>query len=163
MFTTTAPLINTLWVKQKYEGNLLWKWSACWNKGLSLTKRLPLKYAVKAQKSLAPFSRFRGSRITTAHEQQCCRFQSYAKTVPSRMKLTRILTKCEPHSWDLSQWTKWSHCVTSDFNSIYMYNKFSQVHVVCCTRNVLFVNVHSGMNVHVHVQAICTFMASDNF
>ena len=36
-------------------------------------------YAVKAQTSLAPLSRFRGSHITTAHEQQCCRFQSYAK------------------------------------------------------------------------------------
>ena len=45
-------------------------------------------YAVKAQTSLAPLSRFRGSRITTAHAHQCCRFQSYAKTVPSQMKLT---------------------------------------------------------------------------
>ena len=56
-----------------------------------------LQYAVKAQTSLAPLSRFRGSRVTTAHEQQCCRFQSYAQTVPSRMKLTMR----EPHSWDL--------------------------------------------------------------
>ena len=32
---------------------------------------------------IAPLSRFRGSHITTAHEQQCCRFQSYAKTAPS--------------------------------------------------------------------------------
>ena len=46
------------------------------------------QYAVKAQTSLAPLSRFRGSRITTAHAQECCRFQSYAKTVPSRMKFT---------------------------------------------------------------------------
>ena len=53
-------------------------------------------YAVKAQTSLAPLSRFRGSRITTAHAHQCCRFQSYAKTVPSRMKLTMKLTMCEP-------------------------------------------------------------------
>ena len=37
------------------------------------------QYAVKAQTSLAPLSRFRGSRITTAHEQQC-RFQNYVKT-----------------------------------------------------------------------------------
>ena len=29
-----------------------------------------------------------GSRGTTAHAHQCCIFQSYAKTVPSRMKLT---------------------------------------------------------------------------
>ena len=34
-------------------------------------------YAVTiAQTSLAPLSRFRGSHITTAHEQQCCRFRS---------------------------------------------------------------------------------------
>ena len=26
---------------------------------------------------------------STAHAHQCCRFQSYAKTVPSRMKLTK--------------------------------------------------------------------------
>ena len=38
------------------------------------------QYAVKAHTSLAPLSRFRRSHITTAHEQQCCRFQSYAKT-----------------------------------------------------------------------------------
>ena len=42
-------------------------------------------YAVKAQTSQAPLSRFRGSRITTAHAHQCCRFQSYAKTVPSEI------------------------------------------------------------------------------
>ena len=46
-------------------------------------------YAVKAQMSLAPLSRFCGSRITTAHAHQCCRFQSYAKNVPSQMKLTK--------------------------------------------------------------------------
>ena len=45
-------------------------------------------YAVKAQTSLAPLSRFHGSRITTAHAHQCFIFQSYAKTVPSQMKLT---------------------------------------------------------------------------
>ena len=50
-------------------------------------------YAVKVQRSLAPLSRFRGSHITTAHEQQCCRFQSYAKTVPSPMKLTSEIDK----------------------------------------------------------------------
>ena len=52
-------------------------------------KSLFCVYAVKAQTSLAPLSRFRGSRITTAHAHQCCRFQSYAKTVQSRMKLTK--------------------------------------------------------------------------
>ena len=46
--------------------------------------------------SLAPLSRFRGSRVITAHAYQCCIFQSYAKTVPSRMKLTMILTMREP-------------------------------------------------------------------
>ena len=72
------------------------------------------QYAVKAQTSLAPLSRFRGSRVTTAHEQQRCKFQSYAKTVPSPMKLT----KREPHSWD-PQRTTWSRLVTSDFNSVF--------------------------------------------
>ena len=37
-------------------------------------------YAVKVQRSLAPLSRFRGSHIPSAHEQQCCRFQSYANS-----------------------------------------------------------------------------------
>ena len=55
-------------------------------------------YAVKAQTSLAPLSRFHGSRVTTAHAHQCCIFQSYAKTVPSRMKLTMKLTTREPAS-----------------------------------------------------------------
>ena len=77
-------------------------------------------YAVKAQTSLAPLSRFCGSRITTAHAHHCCRFQSYAKTVPSRMKLTTKLTKREPHSWDLCQRTTWPRRVTSDFNSVLM-------------------------------------------
>ena len=54
------------------------------------------EYAVKAQTSLAPLSRFHGSRVTTAHAHQCCLFQSYAKTVPSRMKLTMKLTMREP-------------------------------------------------------------------
>ena len=53
-------------------------------------------YAVKVQTSLAPLSWFPGSRVPTAHVHQCCRFQSYAKTVPSRMKLTTKLTKREP-------------------------------------------------------------------
>ena len=57
------------------------------------------EYVVKAQTSLAPLSRFRGSRVTTAHAHQihqCCIFQSYAKTVPSQMKLTMKLTMREP-------------------------------------------------------------------
>ena len=60
------------------------------------------QYAVKAP-SLAPLSRFRGSLVTTAHARQCCIFQSYVKTVPSRMKLT----KREPHSWEPRQRTTW--------------------------------------------------------
>ena len=45
-------------------------------------------YAVKVHRSLAPLSRFRGSHIPTAHEQECCRFQSYANSVWSPMKFT---------------------------------------------------------------------------
>ena len=58
-------------------------------------------YAVKVQRSLAPLSRFRGSHIPTAHEQECCRFQSYANYVRSPMKFTLR----EPHSWDPRQRT----------------------------------------------------------
>ena len=46
------------------------------------------QYAVKVQRSLAPLSRFRGSHIPSADEQQCCRFQSYANSVRSPMKFT---------------------------------------------------------------------------
>ena len=93
---------NSIFIKSGF----IWFWN------------LALQYAVKAQTSLAPLSRFRGSRITTAHEQQCCSFQSYARTMPSQMKLTRKLTKREPHSWDPWQQTTWSRRVTSDFNSV---------------------------------------------
>ena len=52
-----------------------------------------MEYAVKVQRSLALLSRFRGSHITTALEQQCCRLQSYAKSVPSPMKFTSEIDK----------------------------------------------------------------------
>ena len=39
-----------------------------------------------------------GSRVNIAHAHQCCIFQSYVKTVPSRMKLTMKLTMREPAS-----------------------------------------------------------------
>ena len=42
-------------------------------------------YAVKVQRSLALLSRFRGSHILTAHEQECCRFQSYMRTLCDRL------------------------------------------------------------------------------
>ena len=42
-------------------------------------------YAVKVQRSVAPLSRFRGSHILTAHEQECCRFQSYANSACDRL------------------------------------------------------------------------------
>ena len=45
-------------------------------------------YAVKVKRSLAPLSQFRGSHIPSAHEQECCRFQSYANSVRSPMKFT---------------------------------------------------------------------------
>ena len=71
-------------------------------------------YAVKAQTSLAPLSRFHGSRVTTAHAHQCI-FQSYAKTVPSRMKLTVKLTMRESASTTTDTW---SRRVTFDINSV---------------------------------------------
>ena len=83
-------------------------------------------YAVKAQTSLAPLSRFLGSHVTTAHAHQCCRFQSYAKTVPSRMKLTSKIYKAwTTYSWDPRQRTTWSRLVTSDFNSVLLSFRFA--------------------------------------
>ena len=76
-------------------------------------------YAVKAQTSLAPLSRFRGSRVTTAHAHQCCIFQSYAKTVLSRMKLTIKLTMREPTFMGSMTTDTWSRHVTSNFNSVF--------------------------------------------
>ena len=55
-----------------------------------------------------------GSRGTTAHVHQCCSFQSYAKTVPSRMKLNMKLTMREPASMTTDAW---SRRVTSDLYS----------------------------------------------
>ena len=75
-------------------------------------------YAFKAQTSLAPLSRFRGSRVTTAHAHQCCTFQSYAKTVPSRMKLTMKLTMRKPTFMGSMTTDTWSRRVTSDFKSV---------------------------------------------
>ena len=53
-----------------------------------------------------------GSRGTIGHAHQCCRFQSYAKTVPSRMKLNMR----EPASMTMDMW---SRRVTSDFYGAY--------------------------------------------
>ena len=64
-----------------------------------------LLYAVKTQTSLALLSRFCGSHVTTAHAHQCCRFQSYAKTVPSRLKLTSKIDKA---------WTTFLGSTTTD-------------------------------------------------
>ena len=75
-------------------------------------------YAVKAQTSLAPLSRFRVSRVTTAHAHQCCIFQSYAKTVPSRMKLAMKVTMREPTFMGSMTTDTWSRRVTSGFNSV---------------------------------------------
>ena len=76
------------------------------------------EYAVKAQRSLAPLSCFHGSRVTTAHVHQCCRFQSYAKTVPSQIKLTMKLTIHGKAFMGSMTTDMWSRCVTSDFTSV---------------------------------------------
>ena len=78
---------------------------------LSVPEWYEVKYAVTAQTSLAPLTRFHGWRVTTAHVHQCCIFQSYAKTVPSRMKLT--MREAASMTTDT-----WSRRVTSDFNSV---------------------------------------------
>ena len=89
-------------------------------------------YAVKAQTSLAPLSWFHGSRVTTAHVHQCCIFQSYAKTVPSRMKLTMKLTMREPTFMGSMTTDPRDHGVhvTSDFNSVLVSKHSNPVFVV---------------------------------
>ena len=78
-------------------------------------------YAVEAQTSLAPLSWFHGSHVTTAHAHQCCIFQSYAKTVPSRMKIDyawasihdngHVITACDVWlqqriaTWSTTNWS----------------------------------------------------------
>ena len=61
---------------------------------------------------------------TNAHAHQCCIFQSYAKTVPSRMKLTMKFTMREPASMTTDTW---SLHVTSDF-----YSALRHILVFCC-------------------------------
>ena len=65
-----------------------WQWTT-WSRPVTSYFNSVYAAAVKAQTSIAPLSRFRGSRVTTAHAHQCCVFQSYAKTV--RMKLTSFM------------------------------------------------------------------------
>ena len=60
------------------------------------------------------------SRGTTAHAHQCCILQSYAKTVPSRMKLTMR----EPASMTTD---KGSWRVTSYFYSAYSYKRYASI------------------------------------
>ena len=57
-----------------------------------------------------------GSRGTTAHAHQCCRFQGYPKAIPSRMKLTMR----EPASMTTD---KGSRRVTSYFYSALLWNR----------------------------------------
>ena len=76
------------------------------------------QYVVKVQRSLAPLSRFRGSHIPSAHEQECCRFQSMRTLCDRLWNLQAKFTLREPHSWDPRQRTTWSRVVTSDFNSV---------------------------------------------
>ena len=76
-----------------------------------------------------------GSRGTTAHAHQCCIFQSYAKTVPSRMKLTMR----EPASMTTD---KGSRCVTSYFygasvHEIGHVTCRSTVEIIAITFNIL--------------------------
>ena len=73
------------------------------------------KYAVKAQTSLGSVVMPCWFTRTNAHAHQYCIFQSYAKTVQSRMKLTMKLTMRELASMTTDTW---SRHVTSDFNSV---------------------------------------------
>ena len=109
------PKVGLLWHSNEYSWGKINCPQGVWFRSASLLERFMTGwwifmkwawlYAVKAQTSLAPLSRFCGSRITTAHEQQCCRFQSYAKNVPSPMKLTSKIDKA---------WTTFLGSTTTD-------------------------------------------------
>ena len=76
-----------------------------------------------------------GSLGTTAHAHQCCIFQSYAKTVPSQMKLTMILTMREPASMTTD---KGSRRETSYSNSVLEIIGISLFMLVCLQLKSLF-------------------------
>ena len=86
-------LLNATKLSQKTPTLSAQHWSIrCITLGSLIDENRMNEYAVKVQRSLAPLSRFHGSHITTAHEQ-CCRFKSYAKSVPSPMKFTSEIDK----------------------------------------------------------------------
>ena len=71
-----------------------------------------------------------GSRVTTAHAHQCCIFQSYAKTVPSRMKLDyawtsihdngHVVTACDV--WLQQRISGWSGITACMYPTVYCEN-----------------------------------------
>ena len=77
-----------------------------------------------------------GSRGTTAHAHQCCRFQGYPKAVPSRMKLTMR----EPASMTPD---KGSRQVTS-----YFYSALQQISYVALTGWALMWRCDHGISHH---------------
>ena len=84
---------------------------------LALTKTSFL--AVKAQTSLAPLSRFRGSRVTTAHAPPMLYISELWRRLCRREWNWLWNWRCvNQHSWDPWQRTTWSRRVTSDFNSV---------------------------------------------
>ena len=89
-----------------------------------------------------------GSRVTTAHAHQCCIFQSYAKTVPSRMKLTMR----EPASMTTDMW---SRHVTFYSNSVY---REKAERSVCCCPKPLYLKTDFS---HLHCTCTCTCTTID--
>ena len=83
-----------------------------------------------------------GSRLTTVHARECCIFQSYVKTVPSRIKVTMKLTMREPASMTTDTW---SRRVTFYSNSVLGTVKIAQTLcglwcayvILCLTKHVL--------------------------
>ena len=111
----------------------------------------PPLYAVKVQRSLAPLSRFRGSHIPSAHEQQCCRFQSYANSCVIAYEIYRF--HCVNHIpgihdngprdhelwrrtltayWDAAPWPYWDWAPNSCKMSLFPIFKCWQVWRMVC-------------------------------
>ena len=125
--------------KCKLQSHAQNKWPPMWNHN-----RFGKEYVVKVQRSLAPLSRFHGSHIPSAHEQQCCRFQSYANSVRSPMKFTREI--------DIA-WTTFlgstttDHVITSCDVGLYQriraeYNGLYDAEI-CWSKHGIYINVSS--------------------
>ena len=91
-----------------------WKTLARMTVFLFVLKVICSQYAVKAQTSLAPLSRFRGSHVTLRMHTNVVDFRVMRGLCRREWNWQSV----NQHSWDPRQRTTWSGLVTSDFNSV---------------------------------------------